>query len=72
MSSAVRRALAAAQQWLHAALSQWESGQGLVEYALLLPLVSIAALVALALLGVDLVRLFTSITRLVGNAIQTA
>lgn len=39
-----------------------EDGQGMAEYALILALVSIAALVALTSLGTDIATVFTSIT----------
>jgi pilus assembly protein Flp/PilA len=39
-----------------------EEGQGLVEYALILALVSIAVVTALELVGTDVGNLFTSVT----------
>ncbi len=39
-----------------------EEGQGLVEYALIIVLVSIACIIALGLLGVQIGNVFTSIT----------
>ena len=39
-----------------------EEGQGLVEYALIIVLVSIVAMVALRLLGVAVTDVFTNIT----------
>ena len=39
-----------------------EEGQGLVEYALIIVLVSIAAIVALGLLGTVVSNLFTQVT----------
>jgi pilus assembly protein Flp/PilA len=41
---------------------QDEKGQGLVEYALIIVLVSIACIIALGLLGVQIGAVFTSIT----------
>ena len=39
-----------------------ESGQGLVEYALILVLVSIAAIVTLTAIGVDISNVFTDVS----------
>jgi pilus assembly protein Flp/PilA len=43
-----------------------EEGQGLVEYALILVLVSIAVIVVLGLLGVEVKTVFTDITTALG------
>ena len=42
-------------------LSQWNKGQGLVEYALLLVFVALLVLVILALLGTQLGQVFSNI-----------
>ena len=39
-----------------------EKGQGMVEYALLVGLISIAAIVVIALLGPQIVAIFTKVT----------
>ena len=43
-------------------LKEDESGQGLVEYALILVLISIVAIVAMAALGVKISGIFNTIT----------
>ena len=50
---------------LYCRLTNWvkdEEGQGLVEYALIIVLVSIACIVALGLLGTQVSSVFSSIT----------
>jgi pilus assembly protein Flp/PilA len=46
-----------------------EAGQGLVEYALILVLVSIVAIATLSLLGVDVSNVFTDVSTEI-NAVQ--
>lgn len=43
-------------------LDQESEGQGMVEYALILVLVSIAAIAALTLLGPEIVKVFEKVT----------
>ncbi len=52
---------------LKEALTENESGQGMVEYGLILALVSVAAIAALVLLGPKIATLFTG----VNNSLNT-
>ena len=54
------------QTWI-ASLETEEEGQGLVEYALIIVLVSIVAMVALRALGVAVTSVFTEITGALGG-----
>lgn len=45
-----------------------EDGQGMVEYALIIVLVSVVALVALTLVGADIANAMTFITNTMANA----
>lgn len=45
-----------------------DEGQGLVEYALIIVLVSVVAMVALALLGTQINTVFGNITGILGGA----
>ena len=54
------------QTWI-ASLETEEEGQGLVEYALIIVLVSIVCMAALRLLGVGIGQVFTDITAKLGE-----
>ncbi len=49
-------------------LDREDEGQGMVEYALILVLVSVVAIVTLRLLGTSVAAVFTNITASLGNA----
>jgi pilus assembly protein Flp/PilA len=48
--------------------SRQEKGQGLIEYALIILLVSIVVIIVLRLLGTQIQDVFTSITSTLNNA----
>jgi len=49
--------------------AQQEEGQGLIEYALIILLISIAVIVVLGLLGGQIDNVFNNITTILGNGI---
>ncbi len=52
--------------WLESLKAEKAEGQGMVEYALILVLVSIAAIIALGLLGTQVSAVFNEITGALG------
>ena len=54
------------RQWLHQAIRRVLRGQGLVEYALLLVLISIACITALSALGSGISTLYSASNVMVG------
>ena len=57
-----------AKEWFKSMGVQEEEGQGLVEYALIVLLVSIAVILVLTLLGDQVNAVFTQITTTLGGA----
>ena len=57
-----------AKEWFKSMGVQQEEGQGLVEYALIVLLVSIAVILVLTLLGDQVNAVFTQITTTLGGA----
>lgn len=56
------------QQFLSRLTARQEKGQGLVEYALIIVLISIVVIVALGLLGTQVTSVFTRITDALSGA----
>ncbi len=59
-----------AKEWFKTMVVRDEKGQGLVEYALIILLVSIAVIIVLGLLGDQVTAVFDNITNVLGGAGQ--
>jgi pilus assembly protein Flp/PilA len=69
MSDLTLRMWVTGQQWLAAALRRGERGQGMAEYALVIALVSIAAILILGTLGGNISNVFNRVSTRLATAL---